>query len=128
MTIKAKKAAKAAKRVERKGKAKRAVRGPQLAIAATVKTSGGHVPEGVKQGRTPVAQEHHSGERLRYLEAPKKRRGNPFRAVRVPRELDAHWSKWLKAKGKEHAPAMREALAKLCGYKGETEGADDGDE
>lgn len=106
----------------------RTVRGPQLVAPATLADASGHVPEGVKEGRTPVAQEHHSGARLRYLEAPKKRRGNPFCAVRVPREMKAHWDAWLKKKGRDHAPAMREAMAKLCGYHGDTEGGDDGEE
>lgn len=115
-----------AKRDHRAGKPGRAVRGPQLVAGALTADAAGHVPEGVKEGRTPVAQEHHTGARLRYLEAPRKRRGNPFCAVRVPREMKAHWDGWLKRKNKEHAPAMREAMAKLCGYHGDTEGAPGG--
>lgn len=116
------------KKARKATRAKRSVRGPQLAIGAALADAGGKVPAGVKEGRTPVAQEHHSGERLRYLEPPKKKRGNPFVAVRVPREMKDHWDAWLKRKGKLHPSAMREAMAKLSGYRGDTEGSEGDDE
>lgn len=88
----------------------------------------GALPAGIREGRTPVVPAGPvAGERLRYLEPPRKRKGNPFIAARVPRELADHWTKWCKREGKPSASAMREALAKLSGFRGELEADADGE-
>lgn len=77
-----------------KGKAKRkpTVKGPQLAIVPIV-------------GRT----------RVLYAEPPQKVTGNPFLAVRVPRELLAAFKSHAKKKGTTTNDLMRRYMSKVTG-------------
>lgn len=97
------------------------VRGPQKALPLKVRKVKPARSLGAANGETAV-----TGIRLPLVHEGKvKRTGNPFVAFRVPRELLAHWKAWLKKKSRSNGPAMREAMAKLSGYRGETEGDND---
>lgn len=75
-----------------KGKRKAAVRGPQRTL------------------------------RLRYVEPPTKKDGNPFFALRVPAGLLRAFKAFAKKKDKAATAIVREHMAKLTGYELETDG------
>lgn len=96
----------------RAAKSKRVVRGPQKQLVF-----GPAVDAKADKGRTP---------RMRYIERPNKKDGNPFFALRVPQPmLEAMLRAATKAK-KYRTQWARDILAKACGYKYET--ADNGGE
>ena len=63
--------------------------------------------------------------RLRYLESPDKKHGNPFFAVRVPRELLSAFKRWAsKSKHGSANAAVRAYMSKVTGVALETDGAE----
>lgn len=103
-----------------KGKSKSkhpTVRGPQ-----------GELPLG-KDGkpRTPVAgtRDGHAPSRRRYVEPPAKKYGNPFIAVRIPRELHAAFLKQCAKRKVTKEGVIRAYLAKWTGVKLSEVGSDE---
>jgi hypothetical protein len=87
-------------------KRKAVVKGPQLPL------------------KLPKAKgEPHRTARMRFMEKPAKVVGNPFFAVRVPRNLLAAFRKWC---GKRHPnDVVRAYMSKVTGVKVVEAGADD---
>jgi hypothetical protein len=89
-----------------KGKSKRSVRGPQLRLRLSK-------AKGLEPARTL---------RLRYVEPPTKKDGNPFFALRVPAGLLRAFKAHANKKGKAATSIVREHMAKLTGYELEADG------
>jgi hypothetical protein len=83
-----------------KSKGKKTVRGPQLRLKLKAKG-----PEPVRTAR------------IRYIEPPTKKDGNPFFALRVPAGLLRAFKAHANKKGKEATAIVREHMAKLTGYE-----------
>lgn len=81
------------------------VRGPQTDLP--IGPAAGE-PLGIAEGRTP---------RMRYVEPPHKREGNPFFAVRVPREVLAAFRKKCDKRKVTPQGVVRAYMAKWAGVK-----------
>ena len=89
-----------------KSKAKRrVVRGPQGVLP--LGKASGDLPE-LAKGRTP---------RMRYVERPSKRDGNPFFALRVPSNVLSAFKAKAKRKNLAGTVVVREFMAKFAGVK-----------
>lgn len=92
------------------GKVKAAVRGPQMVLKVNSKSI--RSVRGKKANGQPPRTA-----RIRYVEPPHKVTGNPFVAVRVPRELHKAFGKWCKEKKQAPAEALRAYMSKVTGVE-----------
>lgn len=90
-----------AKKVRRAKGRTPVVRGPQLVLGPAVDAK-------LDEGRTP---------RMRYIERPNKKDGQPFFALRGPRELWDACTKAAAKKGQYKTDWARAVLAKAAGFK-----------
>lgn len=86
-------------KTSKKRKNRPTVRGPQLPLKGLGKAKGEPV-------RTV---------RLRYVEPPAKRQGNPFFAVRIPRELLAAFKRHAKQKQETTQALIRGYMSRVTG-------------
>lgn len=87
------------------------VRGPQLAL----KVNGKKIV-GKAKGEPPRTA------RVRYIEPPHKVTGNPFFAVRIPRELLRGFRAWCNRTKTSPQAAVRGFMSKVTGIELEAEG------
>lgn len=92
---------------------KKTVRGPQLPLKLA------KVRKGTKAKGSP-----HRTARIRYIEPPTKKDGNPFFALRVPGPLLRAFKAHAKKKNTDATALVRMFMSKTTGVELETDGAE----
>lgn len=97
-------------------KSRKVVRGPQLPLPLKARR--------VKAGTKAKGPEPERTMRIRYVEPPTKKDGNPFFALRCDAGLLRAFKAFAKKTGKPATVIVREHMAKLTGYEIEVDNAE----
>lgn len=91
-----------------KTKTKKTVRGPQLELLKA---------KPVKPGTRAAGKEPPRTMRMRFIEPPTKKDGNPFFALRVPPALLRSFKAYAKKENKATTALVREYMAAVTGFE-----------